>query len=291
MLQLQEISKGYQNIRVLENCNLTFQPGLYGVLGENGAGKSTMIKLITANLMPDKGRILYQGKDIWELRGKYRSVIGYMPQDTVGYSRMRVYDFMKYMAALKGMSPGKSETEQEIMFLLEKVHMKDACRKRYDSLSGGMKRRVLLAQAMLGNPEILILDEPTAGLDPRERMAMKNYISEQALDKIVIVATHIISDVECAADYIVFMKKGEVLGCQPPQRWISSTENHVAEVVCSVQDLHSVQESYSVSSIHQQENGVLVRVVSDGFDDLSKFHIVTPTLEDAYVYHIIEGLK
>lgn len=105
VLQLQEISKGYQNLAVLENVNLTFQPGLYGVLGENGAGKSTLIKLITANLMPDRGKILYQGKDIWELQEKYRSVIGYMPQDTVGYPRMRVYDFMKYMAVLKGMPP------------------------------------------------------------------------------------------------------------------------------------------------------------------------------------------
>lgn len=287
-LELQEISKGYQNLKVLENCNLIFRPGLYGVLGENGAGKSTLIKLITANLMPDQGKLLYQGEDIWELQEKYRSVIGYMPQDTIGYPRMRVYDFMKYMAVLKGMSSVRSETEQEIMFLLEKVHLEDACRKRYDSLSGGMKRRVLLAQALLGNPEILILDEPTAGLDPRERMSMKNYISEQALDKIVILATHIISDVECAADQIVFMKKGEILGCQPPQKWISATENHVAEVVCSAQDLHSVQSEYSVSGIHQQENGILVRVVSDDFNGLSNFQLVKPTLEDAYVYYIIE---
>lgn len=289
MLQLQEITKGYQDVSVLENCNLTFQSGLYGILGENGAGKSTMIKLITANLKPDSGKILYQDEDIWQLQEKYRSVVGYMPQDTVGYGRMKVYDFMQYMAVLKGLSARKAETKQEIMGLLQKVHMVDSCHKRYASLSGGMKRRVLLAQAMLGDPKILILDEPTAGLDPKERMAMKNYISEQALDKIVILATHIISDVECAADQIVFMKRGEILGCQTPQQWISKTENHVAEVVCNVQDLNSIQSKYSVSSIHQQENGVLVKIVAERFDDILDFQLVTPTLEDAYVYHIIEN--
>lgn len=287
MLQLEKVDKGYRSLSVLENCCLEFQKGLYGVLGENGAGKSTLIRLLTMNLSPDSGEILYQGEDIWKLGQKYRAAVGYMPQETVGYPRMRVYDFMKYMAVLKGMSLRRKETREEIMSLLEKVHLENACRKRFSSLSGGMKRRVLLAQAMLGEPQILILDEPTTGLDPKERMAMKNHIAEQALQKTVILATHIISDVECAADWIIFMKRGTVLGCRTPEQWIAETQGHVAEVVCEAEKLKRFQAQYDVSSIHQQENGILLRIVSHDFQGLENFSLVTPTLEDAYVYHVM----
>lgn len=288
MFQLQKVGKQYGDLKVLENVSLTFEKGLYGLLGENGSGKSTMIKMMTMNLRPDAGCLLYDKTDIWELGDQYRSIVGYVPQNSVGYHKMKVKDFMDYMAAVKGLSLRSKETRAQIDQLLERVHLQEHRSKKYGQLSGGMKRRALLAQAMLGNPKILILDEPTAGLDPKERMDMKNLIAEQSASKTVILATHIITDVECVANKIVFMKRGNVLGCKTPEEWIAETNGHVGSLLCEEKEMNELKKEYIFSSVRQQEKGMETKIVSDDVGKIEGIKLVTPNLEDAYAYHVIQ---
>ena len=217
VLDIKNIVKRYKDVVALNDFSLHMENGLYGFLGENGAGKSTLIKILSCNLVQDEGVILADGKDIRLTPEEYRKRIGYMPQESVGYPGMRVQEFMEYMAVLKGLSLKEPSVKEQILRLLRQVHLEEHMKKKFSQLSGGMKRRLLFAQAVLGNPSLLILDEPTAGLDPNERIAMRNLIAKEALDRIVILATHIISDVECVADEIVLMKKGQLVGCKTPE--------------------------------------------------------------------------
>ena len=204
VLDIKNIVKRYKDVVALNDFSLHMENGLYGFLGENGAGKSTLIKILSCNLVQDEGVILADGKDIRLTPEEYRKRIGYMPQESVGYPGMRVQEFMEYMAVLKGLSLKEPSVKEQILRLLRQVHLEEHMKKKFSQLSGGMKRRLLFAQAVLGNPSLLILDEPTAGLDPNERIAMRNLIAKEALDRIVILATHIISDVECCGRVMLF---------------------------------------------------------------------------------------
>lgn len=208
-LEIEHVTFGYGKNLVIRDMNLTLTPGVYGLLGPNGAGKSTLISLLVTNRIPAEGRILWEGREIGREGAAYRGVVGFKPQQQSIFPELRVREFLQYMANLKEV-PGK-EQEKQIDELLVRLNLEKHREKKMKALSGGMLQRTLLAQALLGNPSFLILDEPTAGLDPMERINMRNLIGELSGDKIVLLATHIIEDIATIAKEILFMNHGEIL--------------------------------------------------------------------------------
>ena len=219
-LELTNLTKRYGGLVALDNLTITFEPGIYGILGANGAGKSTMINLITDNVKRDGGSIAFEGEDILKLGDRFRAELGYMPQQQGIYEAMTAQSFVAYMGRLKGMKG--VELRGQVDEVLELTNLKDVRHKKVGGFSGGMKQRVLLAQALLGNPKVLLLDEPTAGLDPKERVRIRNFIKELARDRIVLLATHIVSDIEFIADQVLLMKRGRLLRVDTPQALIAA---------------------------------------------------------------------
>lgn len=208
-LELRDISKSYKTVKALEGFNFEFTNGIYGLLGPNGAGKSTLMNIITQNIKSDEGDVLLDGENMLKLKQKYISRIGYMPQQQSVYDHLTLLRFMYYMASLKGVK--KVDADVQIKALLERVELWDVRNRKLGGFSGGMKQRALISQALLGNPDIVILDEPTAGLDPMQRVAVRNLIKDMAEDKILIVSTHVVSDIEPIAKEIIVMKKGKII--------------------------------------------------------------------------------
>lgn len=227
-LQISGVSKTYRSkrwpwqkaseVKALQSVSFTLKTGLYGLLGPNGAGKSTLINILTNSMAQDAGSIQWDGKDIRNLGAKYRSILGYMPQQQTLYSSYTGYRFLKYLCALKEIPP--SQTEKEIHRVADAVNLTDELGKRLSAYSGGMKQRLLAASAILGEPQLLIFDEPTAGLDPKERVRLRNLLKKAAQKSIVLVATHVVSDVESVADEILLLKKGILVCKAPPQTLI-----------------------------------------------------------------------
>ena len=219
-LTLTNLTQRYGDLTALDNLSIAFEPGIYGILGANGAGKSTLMNLITDNVKRDGGSITFDGEDILKLGDRFRAVLGFMPQQQGIYEAMTARSFVTYMGRLKGMK-GK-ELHAQVDEVLELTNLTDGRHKKVGGFSGGMKQRVLLAQALLGDPKVLLLDEPTAGLDPKERVRIRNFIKELAKDRIVLLATHIVSDIESIADYVLLMKKGGLLRVDTPHDLIAS---------------------------------------------------------------------
>ena len=209
MLELFEITKKYKDKLALNNISLTLNNGIYGLLGPNGAGKSTLMNVITGNIQPSSGNITWNGKDIKQLKSEYRSILGYAPQQQGLYDSFSGRRFLSYMAALKGIS--KKEMSYEITRALSYVNMTEKADKAIGTYSGGMKQRILIAQAILGNPKLIILDEPTAGLDPKERVRIREQIETLSGDKIILVSTHVVSDIESIANEIILIKNGNII--------------------------------------------------------------------------------
>ncbi len=291
-LLLENLSKTYGTVQALKGVSYTFEPGVYGILGANGAGKSTMINLITDNVSRDSGgnggKILFDGVDILKLGKKFRALVGYMPQQQGFYEDFSPKAFLKYMAEIKGVR-GKNDkgqtVNQQIDELLEVVNLTNVAYKKIGGFSGGMKQRVLLAQALLGNPKILILDEPTAGLDPKERIGIRNYIAELSKDKIILFATHVVSDIECIADRVMLLKKGEIIADGTPVELIEQMQGKVAEITCSLDDVSSLQEKYKVGNIRQRKNGLALRIVGDELPKEAVKVNDNIDLEDVYLYY------
>ncbi len=219
-LELEHLTKRYGENTALDDVTITLTPGTYGLLGANGAGKSTLMNLITDNVKRDGGKICFNGEDILSLGDKFRSQLGYMPQQQGVYEQMTAESFISYIGRLKGLK-GKALRAQ-VDHVLELVNLSDVRHKKVGGFSGGMKQRVLLAQALLGSPKVLLLDEPTAGLDPRERVRIRNFIKELAQDRIVLLATHIVTDIESIADQVLLLKKGKLLRVDTPQNLIGA---------------------------------------------------------------------
>ena len=291
-LQLEHLSKTYGTVQALKDISYTFKPGIYGILGANGAGKSTMINLITDNVARDKGSaggsILYDGQDILKLGSRFRGIIGYMPQQQGFYEDFSPKAFLRYMAEIKGIK-GKNEkgqtVKEQIDELLEVVNLTGVTYKKIGGFSGGMKQRVLLAQALLGDPDILILDEPTAGLDPKERIAIRNYIAELSRNKIILFATHVVSDIECIADYVLLLKKGEIIAMGTPVELIEKMHGKVAEITCTLDEVGKLQEKYHIGNIRQRKNGIALRLVGDELPDEAVMVDENIDLEDVYLYY------
>ena len=228
-LVIENLTKKYGEKVALQKFSYTFAPGIYGILGANGAGKSTLMNLITDNVKRDEGSILWDGQDILKLGKDFRKVLGYMPQQQGMYSDFSARAFLRYMADVKGIK--RKQANQQIEQLLELVSLKDVAHKKLDGFSGGMRQRVLLAQALLGEPQILILDEPTAGLDPKERLRLRQYIADLAQDRIVFLTTHIVSDIESIANDVLLMKDGQLVRHGTPDELMASVQGKDLEDV------------------------------------------------------------
>ena len=310
-LILNNLRKTYGTVQALKGISYTFKPGIYGILGANGAGKSTMINLITDNVSRDKkngGSILYkecdgfekqgesvQGTDILKLGKSFRAIVGYMPQQQGFYEDFSPRAFLKYMAEIKGIKKINTIDEngnaviktvkQQIDELIEIVNLTNVADKKIGGFSGGMKQRVLLAQALLGDPKILILDEPTAGLDPKERINIRNYIAELSKDKIILFATHVVSDIECIADCVLLLKKGEIIAQGTPIELIEAMSGKVGEIKCCIDEVEMLQNKYKIGNIRQRKEGLALRIVGD---ELPEEAVITDSdidLEDVYLYY------
>jgi ABC-type multidrug transport system ATPase subunit len=232
-LRIEHLTKKYGEKVALRDFTYTFTPGIYGILGANGAGKSTLMNLITDNVKRTEGQILWDGTDILKLGKRFRAKLGYMPQQQGMYNDFSARAFLRYMAHIKEIP--KKQADEQIEQLLDVVNLREDAHKKVGGFSGGMRQRVLLAQALLGDPKILILDEPTAGLDPRERLRLRQYISDLAQDRIVFLTTHIVSDIESIAGDVLLMKQGELVRHGAPEVLIAS---------CSGKDLEDVYMAY-----------------------------------------------
>lgn len=240
-LTIKNLSKKYGDFYALNNMNAEFTEGIYGLLGPNGAGKTTFMNLLTDNLQRTSGEILFEGEDIIELGKYFRANIGYMPQTQGFYEQFSPVEFLKYIGKLKGLK-GK-ELNSQIKELLTKVNLFEHRNEPMGSFSGGMCQRVLLAQAFLGSPKIIILDEPTAGLDPEERINIRNIIADNANDKIIFIATHIVSDIECIADKVLLLRKGQLVRMESPEELIVSVWEETNKKEKKLEDL-SLEDVY-----------------------------------------------
>lgn len=288
MLYINNISKSYGSNRALDQFSAVLEPGIYALLGPNGSGKSTLMNILTDNLKADSGEIAYTDdtgntENVLHMGVRFREKLGFMPQYPGLYPNFTVERFMWYMAALKGIS--KAESQRQIPEILAAVELDDVPKRKIGALSGGMKQRLTLAQAVLGDPEILILDEPTAGLDPKQRIAIRNYISKIAFNKIVLIATHVVPDIEFIARDIIMLKKGVIVDNAPPHDLTKKIEGKVWNVPCSESDVQIMQDKFRVTNIaRDEETGeVLLRVLADE-QPTEKSKVVAPTLEDYYLY-------
>ena len=285
-LQLIDLTKKYGSFTALARVNITFTEGIYGILGANGAGKSTMMNLLTDNISRTDGKILFDGVDILKLGRDFRRILGYMPQEQGCYAHMTAATFLSYMADLKSIP--KKRARAEIEKLLQITNLYDVRHKKLGGYSGGMKQRVLLAQALLGDPKIVILDEPTAGLDPKERIRIRNFISSLSSGRIILLATHIVSDIESISDQIIMMKRGRVVGVDTPENLTDSVADKVKETVCRPDELESVRERYRVGNVFRRGGETWVRVVGDELPDGGRFVPDHLSLEDVYLYYLGE---
>jgi len=294
ILTIYNITKSYGQTCALDKFTVSLTPGIYALLGPNGSGKSTLMNILTDNLKADSGEITYTDdagntENVHQMGVRFREKLGFMPQYPGLYPNFTVERFMWYMTALKGMK--KEKAKKQIPEILAAVELDDVPKRKIGALSGGMKQRLTLAQAVLGDPEILILDEPTAGLDPKQRIAIRNYISKIAFNKIVLIATHVVSDIEFIARDIIMLKKGVIVDKAPPHEMTKKIEGKVWNVPCAESDVQMMQDKFRVTNIaRDEETGeVLLRVLADEQPtDMAK--VVSPTLEDYYLYVFDETL-
>jgi len=259
-LRIEDLTKDFQGIKAVNQVTCTMEKGVYGLLGVNGAGKTTLMRMICTLLRPTKGRIYYNGADIFEMGAEYRRVLGYLPQEFGYYPDFTVKDYLLYIASIKGVS--RAAASRKVMMMLDKVGLSKMKNRKMKKLSGGMKRRVGIAQAMLNDPEILILDEPTAGLDPSERIRFRNLISELASERLVVLSTHIVSDIEYIANQILLMKEGEILHCGTLEEIIGEVAEKVFRVTVPLHEADYYMKKYKVVHIRTGEGMAHMRVLA-----------------------------
>ena len=284
-LQMVNLTKRFGDFTAVDDMNIRITNGVYGLLGVNGAGKTTLMRMICTLLTPTSGQILCDGKDILKMEGEYRNLLGYLPQEFGFYPEFSVKDYLLYIASLKGVRPVVAK--KRVKELLEQVGLSKAANKKMKKLSGGMKRRVGIAQAILNNPKILILDEPTAGLDPTERVRFRNLISELSKERIVILSTHIVSDVEYIANEIWLMKNGRLVQQGSLNDVLDSMPEKVWSLVTSQEEAAKLMKEYRVSNMKTDRDGVELRIISEQppCDDAK---VLQPNLEDVFLYYFGE---
>jgi ABC-2 type transport system ATP-binding protein len=281
-LELKALKKKFKDKIAVNKVSLSFEPGVYGLLGANGAGKTTLMRIICGILEPTEGEILLDGINIKKLGEKYRNLLGLLPQDFGYYPDFSAREFLLYISSVKGLS--KSEAKDKTEHLLDLVGLSNVKNKKIRTFSGGMKQRLGIAQAIINDPQILILDEPTAGLDPKERVKFRNLISELSKDKIVILSTHIVSDVEYIADSIIMLKDGEILLFNTADKIVKAIDSFVWKCIVDGKDTDEIYAKYTVANFHRVDSGVEMRVISED-KPCESAENVTPTLEDLYLYY------
>lgn len=285
-LELKKITRRFGEKTAVKDVNLVFRPGIYGLLGENGSGKTTLMRMICGILEPSSGEIFCDGENITKMGEKYRDKLGYLPQDLGYYPDFTARDFMYYMAALKGIE--KKKAREKTRELFEQMNLSDVAKKKIRTFSGGMRQRLGIAQALLNEPDILILDEPTAGLDPKERAKFRNIVEKYSMGKIVILSTHIVSDIDHIADIVLMMKRGEFVLDIPLEQAAMQMNGKVWNIVMDVAKSEKVAEKYRVVDIQNRIDGkVSVRIISDKKPE-KEAKLVHPNLEDLYLYHFQE---
>jgi len=286
MLRVQALGKQYNATTWgLRDFSLEIGPGVLGLLGPNGAGKSTLMRILATITKPTTGTVSWNGRDIAKAPNDLRAVLGYLPQDFGVYPNLSAIEFLEYMAVIKSLDAKTTKTRVDE--LLQVVNLVEAAKRPLGTYSGGMKQRVGIAQALLNDPQLLIVDEPTVGLDPEERVRFRNLLSDLSGDRIVILSTHIVSDVESTATHIVLIDKGRLLRHAPPEALLKELDNMVWEWDVSSDELVDLKRKFIISGTIRRSEGVQVRVVNDGQPE-SAAQRVTPNLEDAYLY-FIEG--
>lgn len=283
-LKVENLYKSYRKKEALKNINFSMREGIYGLLGENGAGKSTLMRILTTVDFQTKGIVTFNGDNILDLGEEYRNNIGYMPQDYNVYSSFTAKDFLEYMGTLKGIS--NKDLKVKIPEVLEFVNLLDVVNKKVKTFSGGMKRRIGIAQAILNDPKILILDEPTAGLDPKERIRFSNLISSMSKDKIVILSTHIVSDIEAIANNVLVIKKGEVIESEKIEILVEKVKDKVWETLIDQNEFNELSNNRQIIVRKQEGTNIRVRYAGDEFEGI-KNKSLEPTLEDYYMYKCI----
>lgn len=281
-LSLDHLSKQYGSKIAVDSISATLTPGVYGLLGANGAGKTTLMRMLCGILEPTSGEVLFNDHEITAMGATYRNMLGYLPQDFGYYPNYTAMEFMLYMAALKGIP--RNIAVKRIKKLLTTVDLNHVASKRIRTFSGGMKQRVGIAQALLNNPKVLILDEPTAGLDPKERVRFRNLLSEYAGDKIVILSTHIVSDIEAIADEVLLMKKGRIVQRGTVLELVQKAQGRVWELAVSPREAQMWQAQATVANLRHEGNHVVLRIVSDKMPSQSAVPC-SASLEDLYLYY------
>lgn len=281
-IEIKNLSKSYGKKEVLKNINLSFENGIYGLLGANGAGKTTLINIMVTALEPTKGMVLYNGKDIRQSDSGYLSKLGFLPQMPSFYKNYTAEEFLKYMAALKNVS---HNLDRKITELLEFVNLSEERKTKIGAFSGGMKQRIGVAQALLNDPEILILDEPTAGLDPKERIRFRNLISKVSENRTVILATHIVPDIEHIANRVILLKDGTIIDSAKPTELMDKTEGKVWSAEIHSSEIENVLTKMNISNVYRSGDTYTIKIVSDEkpFENAVN---VTPSLEDVFLYRI-----
>ena len=271
-LEIKDVIHTYPNKKTaLNRISLTLTPGIYGLLGPNGAGKSTLMKIITGNMQPSGGKVLFNGSDIKELGREYRDRLGYMPQQQGLYNQFTGRRFLWYMATLKGLS--HRDAKHKINDLLEQMNLTE------------------IAQAVMNSPDILVLDEPTAGLDPKERINIRNFVSELSRECVVIFATHVVSDVECIAKEMILIKSGEIVRQDEIPKLIAEMDGLVWEFVAQENEVMSIQKEYLVSNLSVGKEGIIVRAVGIDEEIKREKHAVRAGMEEVYLYHMTSEAK
>lgn len=287
-LIINNITHFYKKNCALNNISTKINNGIVALIGPNGAGKTTFINIIVGLLSPSKGQVLFNNKNIKELKGKYYNHIGYCPQMPQFYNNFTAQQFMLYISTLKNMN--KNLASESINYLLEQVNLTEHKNKKIGAFSGGMKQRLGIAQALLNNPELLILDEPTAGLDPIERIRFKNLISKISNDKIIILATHITADVENIANQVLLLKNGELVFDDRCEELLNNVNNRVWRIFdIDFHELKNLSSDYAVTNIKLQPNHLYEAKIVGKLPPTFDGHITNPTLEDAFLIYFGGG--
>lgn len=276
-LEIKSVSKSYGKNKALDNFSLTLTNGVYGLLGPNGAGKSTLISIITGLIFPDSGNVKYTDSE----NNILGNTLGFLPQYQSFYGNFTAEEMLLYMMCLKDFNT--QNPKKYVMELLEQVNLQDSCRKKIRTFSGGMKQRLGIAQALIGNPNVIIFDEPTAGLDPKERIRFRNIISSLGKDKIIILSTHIVTDVAYVAKEIILIDKGKLIYAEPQNKITENVIGKVWSYKCNENDVISIMNNYRVSNVFADEEGFILRIISDK-KPFETAVSAAPNLDDVCLY-------